>query len=48
MVSYKALNTAIERIIANIGHAVGNGHRGQASATIERIRADAGHTVFYN
>ena len=35
----------LERIIANGGHTVRDGHRGQAVAVIERIIANGGHAV---
>ena len=45
MVSYKALNTARESILADARHAVGDGNGGQAAASIESIIADACHAV---
>ena len=45
MVSYKALNTVPESIIADACHAVGDGNGGQAAASRESIIADACHAV---
>ena len=44
MVVYESLNTAIEGIVADAGHAVGDGNRSKATATFKGIVADAGHT----
>ncbi len=42
MVVYKALNTVIERSVADFGDGVGDGDARQAAATIERLVADGG------
>ena len=45
MVANVLLDTPIERIGADAGHRVRDGHAGQAGAVIERLPADAGHGV---
>ena len=48
MVVLGFINTTLERIITDAGHAVGDGHRGQAAAAGEHIIGDAGHTIWYD
>ena len=46
MVVQRSLNTIFEGTVADAGHAVGDGDRGQAAATVEGRVADAGHAVW--
>ena len=46
MVSYKALNTTAERIVADWGDGVADGEARQAGATVERLAADWGDGIW--
>ena len=47
MVVYKALNTKIESLLADGGHAVGDGHGGEAGAVTESFVPDGSYAVAY-
>ena len=40
-------NVIQERTITNTRHAVGNGYRGQTTASIESSKANARHVIVY-